>query len=78
MSEMQEPVLEHAAPKADQNQRLDGHSADASLPESNPIVKTVIPETEIAAQGREVLRRALADQSLMRWLFLGTVCPSRL
>jgi hypothetical protein len=28
MPEMQKPVLEHAAPKANQNQRLDGHLAD--------------------------------------------------
>lgn len=41
MPEVQKPVLEYAAPKADQNQRLDGHSADASLPHSNPVVKEV-------------------------------------
>jgi len=28
MPEMQKPVLEHAAPKANQNQGLDGHLAD--------------------------------------------------
>jgi hypothetical protein len=41
MPEVQKPVLEHAAPKADQNQGLDGRLADASLPESNYVVKTV-------------------------------------
>ena len=41
MPEVQKPVLEHAAPKADQNQRLDGHSADASLPDSNSVVNLV-------------------------------------
>ena len=41
MPEMQKPVLEHAAPKADQNQRLGGRLADSSLPESTHVVNLV-------------------------------------
>lgn len=41
MPEVQKSVLEHAAPKADQNQGLDGQLTDGSLPESNYIVKEV-------------------------------------
>ena len=39
MPEVQKPVLEHAAPKANQTPRLDGRLADDSLPESNHAAK---------------------------------------
>lgn len=41
MSEVQESLLEQAAPKAIQNQGLDSHLPDESLPKDNPIVKLV-------------------------------------
>jgi hypothetical protein len=37
MPEMQKPVLEHAAPKANQTPRLDGRLADNSVPDSNDV-----------------------------------------
>jgi hypothetical protein len=41
MSEVQESLLEQAAPKAIQNQGLDSRLADESLPKDNPIVNLV-------------------------------------
>lgn len=40
MPEMQKPVLEHAAPKANQNQRLDGHLANEAATSMQITVET--------------------------------------
>lgn len=46
MPEVQKPVLEHAAPKAIQNQGLDGQLTSTTIPQSKQIVKSITPEAK--------------------------------
>lgn len=72
MPEVQKPVLEHAAPKADQNQGLDGRLADESLPEGNDDVKRVTNGvTRISGYTYEIRPELLDDPDQIKNVTVG-------